>query len=243
MRTFVAATALFAASLAGCLQDSNAHAPPVPTDRYKDADVAVGDRVDGSMATTREFAVPDGKGELRVLATYNLTGSAAFQLIDPGGKVVHDDAFSGAKRIDNATWTDVEDPEPGTWTLRISVSGSGVYAFGLYATGTGTSIAGLYGDAQFHFSDRVDGSASTSKTFDVPLLTKKLTVRARYHIEGSGSLDLRDPTMIPQRSDDVAGSKDVKDGVWFEADSPLPGSWKIDVSIAGSGQYAFGVYY
>lgn len=106
-----------------------------------------------------------------------------------------------------------------------------------------TAIQKSYTDADYRAYNRVGGAEDTTKTVNVPVGAPKLTVKAIYEVGGASTFTLKTPAGTTVKSDDIAGSKELKDDQWYVTNNPLAGDWKLEIEIAGSGDYAFGFYY
>lgn len=232
--------AVAAALLSGCLQDTEK--PQKTTALYADAQEKFASRVDGAEEVEKEFTVPEGKGKLVVFAHYTVDGAADFRLKSPSGQDRHKEEVSGSKTVNNTKWAEIDNPVAGIWHLDIEIAGSATYAFGIYISGEAAPVPELYSDARHRLVNRVDGADTAVKNFDVPTGTNKITVKAKYHVEGTASFTLRDPALTKE-DDSISGTEDFADGVWYEAMNPLPGPWRLSLQVSGSADYVFGIYY
>lgn len=140
-------------------------------------------------------------------------------------------------------------------TLVMAVAASGCTIKGDYNENTNTgpsgsgattgtaAIAEQYKDAPNHYYNKVAGSDSSSRTIKINPGTAAFRVKAMYEVDGSAQFSLNDPLGMNKKSDNVAGSKQVRTESWFVVSSPTPGDWRFTASVGGSAEYAFGFYY
>lgn len=108
---------------------------------------------------------------------------------------------------------------------------------------TPAKIENAYKDADKRYYNSVGGVEDTTKVADVPAGATKLTVKAIYDIGGVYEFTLKNPAGRVEKEEESAGGKTTNDPEWYVTSNPLVGQWRLEIEIAGGGQYAFGFYY